>query len=102
MRVPLETLAAALRVRDARYLEVVRSLEDPANFQDPRKIGSLQKEKGLLQEFHDLLPELERISADRAEAEALVAESPNDKEMRALLESVEQKETELRGEAEDL
>jgi peptide chain release factor 1 len=102
MKIPIETLLAALGVRDARYLEVVRSLEDPANFQNPQKIGQLQKEKGLLLSFHELLPQVERVMADRVEAEALVKESPNDKEMRALLESVDQKEQELRVEAEDL
>ncbi len=102
MKIPVETLLAALRVRDSRWAEVVRALEDPANFQNPQKIGQLQKEKGLLQEFHDIVPQLEGVVADRAEAEALVAESPNDKEMRALLESVDQREQDLRAEAEDL
>ena len=51
MSVPLPTLVAALRVREARYAEVVRGLEDPANFQNPSKLASLQKERGLLTPF---------------------------------------------------
>ena len=55
MRVPVETLLAALRIRDGRFAEVMRSLEDPAVFQTPPRIAALQKERGLLQPFHDLL-----------------------------------------------
>jgi peptide chain release factor 1 len=74
MRVPVETLLAALRVRDARYVEVVRSLEDPANFQNPQKIGALQKEKGLLLDFHEMVPRLEMAHRDVGEAETLLSD----------------------------
>jgi peptide chain release factor 1 len=105
MRVPLETLLAALRTRDGRYAEVVRSLEDPANFQNPPRIASLQKERGLLQPFHDLLPEIERVRKNRAEAEELATAS-GDEEMRreaeAELKTLDLREEDLRREAEDL
>ncbi len=108
MRVPLETLQAALRIRDGRFLEVMRSLEDPANFQNPAKIGSLQKERGLLQPFHDLVPELERVVKDRAGAKELLssARDAKDKEMtteaEAELASLDVREEDLRKEAEEL
>jgi peptide chain release factor 1 len=102
LRVPLETLLAALRVRDGRFNEVQRSLEDPAVFQNPPKIAALQKEKGLLKPFHDLVPELEGVVRDRVEAEALVQESPGDRELKALLEETVRKSDDLQREAEDL
>jgi peptide chain release factor 1 len=102
MRVPLETLEAALRMKDARHAEVVRSLEDPANFQNPQKIAVLQRERGMLQPFHDLLPQLEAATRDRAEAELLSESDKNDKSLKELKESMTAREEELRHEAEDL
>jgi peptide chain release factor 1 len=105
MRVPLETLLAALRSRDGKYLEIVRSLEDPANFQNPAKIGSLQKQKGLLAPFHALLPVLEKVAVDRAgAAELLVAAGDEEmrKEAKAELASLDAREDALRKDGEDL
>jgi peptide chain release factor 1 len=103
--VPVETLVAALRARDARYLEVVRGLEDPANFQNPQKLGSLQKERGILQPFHDLLPRLEGAAKDRADAAAMVAgaaTTEEQKEYRALEQAEAERLAALSAEAEDL
>ena len=86
MSVPVETLLAALRARDDRHAEVVRGLEDPANFQNPAKLASLQKERGLLQAFHDLLPRLESAVRDREDALALVAGAETTEEQKGLRE----------------
>ena len=105
MSVPLPTLLAALRVREARYAEVVRGLEDPANHQNPAKLGSLQKERGLLQPFHDLLPRLEGASRDREDAAAMVAgaaTTEEQKEYRGLAEAEEARLAALSREAEEL
>jgi peptide chain release factor 1 len=103
--VPLDTLLGALRVREARYAEVVRGLEDPANFQNPPKLASLQKERGLLQAFHDLLPRLEASRRDREDAAVMAAgaaTTEEQKEYRAILEAEEQRLAALSREAEDL
>ncbi len=103
--VPLETLLAALRSREERYAGVSRSLEDPAVFQDPRRIASLQKERGSLQSFHELLPRLEGAARDLEEAGALAAQAAaaeERKEYRALAESMKERLAALCREAEDL
>src|SRR5262245_47156430 len=104
MNVPLETLLAALKLRDARFAECVRGLEDPANFQNPPKLAALQKERGTLQEFHDLVPEIEATLKDIAGAKELLESS--DAEMAALakadLAALEEKQGTLRARGEDL
>jgi peptide chain release factor 1 len=105
MMVPLETLLAALRARDARHAEVLRSLEDPAVFRNPPRIAALQKERGNLQAFHDLLPRLERTARDLEEAKAMVAAAPTTEEQKALRELAAAEEgslAALRREAEEI
>jgi len=102
--VPYETLLAALLVRDRRYLEVMKSLEDPAVFSAPARITALQKERGLLQPFHGVIPVLEAAVKARAEAESLVrGDDPELVEMaRGELPSLGAREEDLRRRAEDL
>ena len=104
MRVPLETLLAALRGREARFAEVVKSLEDPAVFQNPAMIAVLQKEKGLLLAFHDLLPVLESTIRNLEESKELAA--AGDPEMadmaKAEIPGLEARLEELRGRGEDI
>ena len=102
--VPLETLLAALRSREDRFAAITRALEDPANFQNPQKIGQLQKEKGQLLAFHELLPELETVVRNLGEARELAR--CGDAEMEALakadIEALQARETTLRDRGEDL
>ncbi|NUN53102.1 MAG: peptide chain release factor 1 [Planctomycetaceae bacterium] len=66
-------MLAALRAREARYAEVMRALEDPAVFTNPARIASLQKERGLLRDFHELLPRLEATARGLEESRELAA-----------------------------
>ena len=105
MSVPVETLLVALGARDTRYAEVVRGLEDPANFQNPAKLASLQKERGLLQSFHDLRPKLEGAVRDLGDAKALVAAAATteeQKELRSFVDAEEEKLARFSAEAEEL
>ncbi len=102
--VPVETLLRALRRRDARHGEVCRMLEDPAVFTNPGRVALLQKERGVLQQFHDLLPRLEKVLQDTVDARALAA--GDDREMAELaaadLATLGEREAALRAEGEDL
>ncbi|MHC4822053.1 MAG: PCRF domain-containing protein, partial [Planctomycetota bacterium] len=104
MKVPVETLLKALRARENRYESVMKSLEDPEVFNNPSKVTALQKERGLLQSFHDLTLEFEATHRDLEGARELAAE--DDEELKALAEAdigpLEEKLAEHCTRAEDL
>ena len=102
--VPLETLLAALRSREERFAGVTRSLEDPANFQNPPKIGALQKERGSLLPFHELLPELESVIRNIEGARELAASGDAEMERmaKADIEVLVPREEALRRRGEEL
>jgi peptide chain release factor 1 len=70
--VPVEVLRRALASKVARLDEVTRLLGDPATFENPARIASLQKERGLLVQYGELLPRLEAAARNHAEAEELL------------------------------
>src|SRR5262245_20942915 len=66
-------VVSKLREWAARYDAIDGELADPAVATDHRRTAELMRERGKLSEAHRLAAEIERLTARRAEAEALIA-----------------------------
>jgi peptide chain release factor 1 len=67
-----------LRALAARFEELTEELQDPAVASDPKRFPALMRERGSLEQAHELAARLDDLLARRSEAESLVAEDDPD------------------------